>query len=71
MNYYELYQRNLGIFTEEEQEKLQRAQVFIAGAGGTGGPLSSKWRKIMVIFIIVTLIFVPTCAQHKPTLMYL
>lgn len=37
MNYKELYQRNLGIFTQEEQDKLKNANVFIAGVGGIGG----------------------------------
>jgi len=37
MNYNELYQRNLGIFTQEEQDKLKNANVFIAGVGGVGG----------------------------------
>lgn len=37
MNYFEIYNRNIGIFTNEEQNKLKNATVFIAGAGGVGG----------------------------------
>jgi molybdopterin/thiamine biosynthesis adenylyltransferase len=37
MNYEQLYQRNLGIFTKEEQAKLKNAHVFVAGVGGVGG----------------------------------
>jgi molybdopterin/thiamine biosynthesis adenylyltransferase len=37
MNYNQLYQRNIGIFTKEEQEKLRTSHVMVAGAGGIGG----------------------------------
>lgn len=37
MKYQNLYQRNIGIFTNEEQNKLKNAHVFIAGMGGVGG----------------------------------
>ena len=34
------YDRQIKIFGEEGQEKLKRAKVFIAGAGGLGSPVS-------------------------------
>jgi len=37
MNYNQLYQRNIGIFTIEEQEKLKASHVLVAGSGGIGG----------------------------------
>ncbi len=36
MTYQEIYQRNIGLFTQEEQDKLQNAKVAIAGVGGVG-----------------------------------
>lgn len=36
MNYDEIYQRNIGLFTKTEQKKLQMAKVAIAGVGGVG-----------------------------------
>lgn len=35
--YEELFQRNIGIFTQEEQERIKNAKVAIAGVGGDGG----------------------------------
>lgn len=37
MEYREVYSRNIGLFTEEEQERLRNAKVAIAGVGGVGG----------------------------------
>lgn len=37
MDYATLYQRNIGIFTHKEQNKLRNAKVMIAGTGGIGG----------------------------------
>ncbi len=37
MNYNQLYDRNIGIFTKEEQAKLKTSHVMVAGAGGIGG----------------------------------
>jgi len=37
MDYDQIYQRNIGLFTKEEQEKLQAAKVAVAGVGGVGG----------------------------------
>jgi molybdopterin/thiamine biosynthesis adenylyltransferase len=40
MSYEELFQRNLGIFDEAEQEKIRNARVVIVGCGGIGGTLA-------------------------------
>ncbi len=39
-NELERYNRQIRIFGEEGQEKLKNAEVFIAGAGGLGSPIS-------------------------------
>lgn len=36
-NYQEAFSRNIGWFTEEEQEKLKNTRVAIPGVGGVGG----------------------------------
>lgn len=36
-NYYEAFSRNIGWFTEQEQEKLKNTRVAIGGLGGVGG----------------------------------
>jgi len=36
MEYDEIYQRNIGLFSKEEQNKLHNAKVCIAGVGGVG-----------------------------------
>jgi tRNA A37 threonylcarbamoyladenosine dehydratase len=33
-DYHEAFSRNIGLFTVEEQEKLRRSRVAIAGMGG-------------------------------------
>lgn len=38
--YDEIFQRNIGIFTPKEQEKIKNLKVAIAGAGGLGGPVA-------------------------------
>lgn len=38
--YEQMFQRNIGIFTPEEQEKIANFTVAIAGAGGLGGELA-------------------------------
>lgn len=37
MDYWRLFQRNIGVFTREQQRKLQNAKIFVAGVGGVGG----------------------------------
>lgn len=38
--YDQMFQRNIGIFTSEEQERIKNLKVVIAGAGGLGGELA-------------------------------
>jgi molybdopterin/thiamine biosynthesis adenylyltransferase len=38
--YYELFERNLGIFTQKDQERIRETKVMIIGVGGMGGALS-------------------------------
>jgi molybdopterin/thiamine biosynthesis adenylyltransferase len=40
--YNELFSRNIGVFSESEQEKLQHAKIAIAGVGGVGGLLAER-----------------------------
>jgi molybdopterin/thiamine biosynthesis adenylyltransferase len=36
MNYQDMFQRNIGLFTQTEQDRLQKSKVAIAGVGGVG-----------------------------------
>lgn len=38
--YTELFSRNYGIFTDEEQERLRRSHILIVGCGGIGGTVA-------------------------------
>ncbi len=38
--YEEMFQRNIGIFTQKEQERIKNLKVAIAGAGGLGGSMA-------------------------------
>ncbi len=40
--YRDIFSRNIGVFTEAEQEKLCRSTVAIAGTGGVGGLLAER-----------------------------
>ena len=40
--YKSIFSRNIGFFTESEQEKLRRSTVAIAGVGGIGGLLAER-----------------------------
>ncbi len=40
--YKSIFSRNIGFFTEPEQEKLRRSTVAIAGMGGIGGLLAER-----------------------------
>ncbi len=40
MNYEEIFARNYGIFSGEEQEKIRNARVLIVGCGGIGGTVA-------------------------------
>ena len=37
ISYEDIFQRNLGMFTKEEQERIRNLKVAIAGGGGLGG----------------------------------
>lgn len=37
MDYWHVYQRNIGLFSPEQQQTLRSAKVFVAGVGGVGG----------------------------------
>lgn len=41
MKYAELFERNLGVFSWEEQERIRNARVVIVGCGGIGGVVAS------------------------------
>jgi len=40
MSYEELFERNMGIFEPEEQERLRNGRVVIGGCGGIGGTMA-------------------------------
>jgi len=40
--YKAIFSRNIGLFTESEQDKLRRSTVAIAGMGGVGGLLAER-----------------------------
>lgn len=40
--YHRIYSRNIGVFTEAEQDRLRKSTVAIAGVGGVGGLLAER-----------------------------
>jgi hypothetical protein len=40
MDYETLFQRNYGIFSKDEQERIKRASILIVGCGGIGGAVA-------------------------------
>ena len=40
--YNELFSRNIGVFSESEQEKLRHSTIAISGVGGVGGLLAER-----------------------------
>lgn len=40
--YQEIFSRNIGLFTESEQDKLRQSSIAIAGMGGIGGLLAER-----------------------------
>lgn len=40
MEYREFFERNYGIFTDEEQERLRNSSILIIGCGGIGAPVA-------------------------------
>jgi molybdopterin/thiamine biosynthesis adenylyltransferase len=41
-NYKKLFERNYGIFTESEQEKIRKGNVLLIGTGGIGGVIATN-----------------------------
>lgn len=52
--YQESFSRNIGIFTETEQEKLKNSTVAVAGVGGVGGLLIERLIRLGVGNIKIT-----------------
>ncbi len=46
--YDEIFQRNIGIFTEEDQAKIKKMTVGIAGVGGLGAPVAENLARLGV-----------------------
>ena len=44
--YKEAFKRNIGLLSEEEQKKLRRSRVAIAGLGGVGGVHASTLARL-------------------------
>jgi molybdopterin/thiamine biosynthesis adenylyltransferase len=40
--YQKIFSRNIGVFTEAEQEKLMKSTIGVAGMGGVGGLLAER-----------------------------
>jgi molybdopterin/thiamine biosynthesis adenylyltransferase len=40
--YKTIFSRNIGLFTDEEQERLRKSTVAVAGVGGVGGLLAER-----------------------------
>jgi molybdopterin/thiamine biosynthesis adenylyltransferase len=52
-DYNAFYTRNIGIFSQEEQQKLKNACVFIAGVGGAGGIQASTLARMGIGELII------------------
>ncbi len=46
--YDEIFQRNIGIFTKEEQEKIKNLKIAVIGVGGLGGPVAESLARLGV-----------------------
>jgi molybdopterin/thiamine biosynthesis adenylyltransferase len=46
--YKAIFSRNIGFFTESEQDKLRRSTIAIAGMGGVGGLLAERLMRLGV-----------------------
>lgn len=53
MNYTQCYQRNIGLFTEEQQTQLGAAKVVFAGVGGVGGIEAATLAKMGIGELVV------------------
>lgn len=47
-SYDEIFQRNIGVFTEQQQEKIKNLKVAIAGVGGMGGSVATSLARLGV-----------------------
>jgi len=52
--YYESFVRNIGIFTESEQNTLKNSTIAIAGVGGVGGLLAERLVRLGIGSIKIT-----------------
>ncbi len=46
--YDEIFQRNIGVFTKEEQKKIRNLKIAIAGVGGMGGSVAYSLARLGV-----------------------
>jgi len=46
--YDEIFQRNIGVFTPEEQEKIKNLKIAIIGVGGLGAPATENLTRLGV-----------------------
>jgi molybdopterin/thiamine biosynthesis adenylyltransferase len=40
VSYYDLFERNIGVFTQKDQERIREAKIMIIGVGGMGGTVA-------------------------------
>ena len=52
--YQRIFSRNIGIFTEAEQERLKKSTIAVAGMGGVGGMLAERLIRLGVGNIKIT-----------------
>lgn len=52
--YHDSFERNIGIFTQEEQELLRNSAVAVAGVGGVGGMLVERLVRLGIGTIKIT-----------------
>ena len=52
--YNELFSRNIGVFSESEQEKLRHSTIAISGVGGVGGLLAERLVRLGIGRIKIT-----------------
>ena len=47
-SYDEIFQRNIGVFTAEEQDKIKNLKIAIIGVGGLGAPVAEGLARLGV-----------------------
>ena len=52
--YQRIFSRNIGIFTEAEQERLKKSTIAVAGMGGVGGLLAERLIRLGIGNIKIT-----------------